>query len=65
MTSKLGSKMPPLADRQMWALWRDFFISSKTWRMKTPIGVLAFSTKKAALASRAYYEKTAGTGSLF
>jgi hypothetical protein len=48
--------MPPLKDRQMWAMWRDFFISSKTWRMKTPIGVLSFKTKKSALMAKRMYE---------
>lgn len=52
----LEEKMPPLKDRQMWCMWRDFFATSKTWRMKTPIGVMAFKTKKSALLAKKMYE---------
>lgn len=41
------------AERAMWALWRDFFIPTQSWRMKTPIGVMSFKTRRAALAANA------------
>jgi len=44
----------------MWSMWRDFFISSKTWRMKTPIGILAFKTKRDAVMAKTLYENSMG-----
>lgn len=54
-------KKPGYALRPLWTLWRDFFNSSKTWRMMTPIGVLAFKTKREALAARSEYDKRTHT----
>lgn len=54
----LKEKMPPLKDRPMWCMWRDFFRSSKSWRMKTPIGALSFRTKKDALMAKKLYDES-------
>jgi hypothetical protein len=43
--------------KALWEIWRDFTSGSKTWRMKTPVGVLAFNTKKEASGARAEYER--------
>lgn len=51
------------ADRMMWGMWRDFFQPSRSWRMKTPIGPLAFHTKKAALMAKKLYEDSAARNS--
>ena len=50
----------PIENRMMWSMWRDFFISSKTWRMKTPIGILAFKTKRDAVMAKTLYENSMG-----
>ncbi len=53
----LEQKLLPYKDRPMWCMWRDFFTSTNTWRMKTPIGTLAFRTKKLATAAMLQYQK--------
>lgn len=45
-------------ERSIWDVWRDFTCgTTRSWRMKTPIGVLSFKTKKEAEAAHSLYEK--------
>ena len=48
--------------RTMWELWKDLWVPSRPWRMMTPIGVLAFKTKKIANVARSMYERSSLKG---
>jgi len=41
-----------MTTRDMWEIWKDMFIPSVPWRMRTPIGIISFKTKRRALAIR-------------
>jgi len=47
-----------MMSENLWSIWRDFTCgTTRSWRMRTPIGILAFKTKKEANMARALYEK--------
>lgn len=44
--------------KAMWDVWQDFFIKKIPWRMLTPLGIIAYRTKRAALEEKAKYLRT-------
>lgn len=60
--AEMLKRSPIKTETAMWSLWRDFFQSTKTWKMKTPVGILSFRTKRLALAAKVQYELSISRG---